>query len=73
MLKLTPQGHVPSVNENSKNTDPGGVIDKTGHIIMRLINGFAESPEGDKIFQGKWDIKDGFWRLYCKEREEWNF
>ena len=27
LLKLIPQGRVPSVNENSKNTDPGGRLD----------------------------------------------
>ena len=25
------------------------------------------------IFQEKWDIKDGFWRIDCKEGDEWNF
>ena len=40
---------------------------------MRLIHAFAEAPDCANIFQAKWDIKDGFWRLDCKEGEEWNF
>ena len=26
-----------------------------------------------KIFMAKWDIKDGFWHMDCKESKEWNF
>ncbi len=21
----------------------------------------------------KWDVKDGFWRMMCEDKEEWNF
>ena len=38
-----------------------------------MIHAFAEAPDCANIFQEKWDIKDGFWRLDCKEGEEWNF
>ena len=72
-LKLTPHGRVPSVNENSKKTAPGGAIDQIGHVLIRLIRVFSEALDGAKLFQAKWDIKDGFWRLDCKEGEEWNF
>ena len=72
-LKLTPHGQVPSINDNREKTAPGGAIDKIGHFLMRLIHAFAEAPDCAKIFQAKWDIKDGFWRLYCKKGEEWNF
>ena len=72
-LKLTPCGRVPSVNENSEKTAPGGAIDQIGHVLLLLIHAFTEAPDGAKIFQAKWDIKDGFWRLDCKEGEEWNF
>ena len=47
-------------------------MDKIGHVLLRLINAFAEAMECAKIFQAKWDIKDGLWRLYCKEGKEWN-
>ena len=61
------------MNENSKKKSPVGAIDQIGHVVLRLIHIFAEAPDGAKIFQSKWDIKDGFWRLDCKEVEEWNF
>ena len=72
-LKLTLHGSVPSVNENSEKTAPGGAIDQIGHVLLRLIRALAEAPDGAKIFQEKWDIKDGFWRLDCKEGEGWYF
>jgi hypothetical protein len=34
---------------------------------------FAEADPTAKVFMAKWDIKDGFWRMDCKEGEEWNF
>ena len=71
-LKLTPHGRVPSVNENSEKTAPGGATDQIGHVLLRLIHAFSEAPDCANIFQAKWDIKDGFWRLYCKEGEEWD-
>ena len=58
-LKLTPYGRVPSLNGNSEETSPGGAIDQIGHILLRLIHAFAEAPDCAKIFQAKWDIKDG--------------
>ena len=72
-LKITPCGRVPSVNKNSEKTALGGAIDKIGHVLLRLIRAFAEAPDCAKISQAKWDMKDGFWRLDCKEVEEWNF
>ena len=72
-LKLTPHGRVPSVNENIEKTAPGGTIEQIGNVLLHLIHVFSEAPYVANIFQGKWDIKDGFWRLYCKEGKEWNF
>ena len=54
-------------------TAPGGSIDEIVHVLMRLIHAFSEASDCANIFQPKWDIKYGFWRLYCKEGEEWNF
>ena len=71
--KLTPHGHVPSLNKNSEKTAPGGAIDQIGHVLLRLIHVFSEAPDCTNIFQAKWDIKDGFGRLDCKEEEEWNY
>ena len=69
-LKLTPHGRVYSVNKNCEKTALGGAIYQIGHVILCLIHAFAEAPDGAKIFQAKWDIKDGFCRLGCKESEE---
>ena len=44
-LKLTPHGHVPSVNKNREKTAPGGAIDQIGHVLLRLIRAFAEAPD----------------------------
>ena len=61
------------MNENSEKTAPGGTIDQIGYVLLRLTHALAEAPDRAKIFQEKWDIKDGFWRLDCKEGEEWDF
>ena len=49
LLKLTPYGQAPSVSEKSEKTDPGGVIDKIGHVLLNFIHAFAEAPERAKI------------------------
>ena len=72
-LWLTPQGSVSSVKENINNTAAGCAINQIGHVLLRLIHYFSEAPECTNIFQEKWDIKDGFWKLDYKEGEEWNF
>ena len=41
--------------------------------LLRLIHAFAEAPDCANICPRKWDIKDGFWRIDCKDGEEWNF
>ena len=41
-------------------------------MLTRLTRAFAETPDDAKLFQAKWDIKDGFWHLNCKEGEEYN-
>ena len=72
-LKLTPHGCVPSANKDIKKTAPVGAIDQIGHVLLRLIHALDEAPDRENIFQEKWDIKDDFWRLDCKEGEEWDF
>ena len=62
-LKLTPHGGIPSVNGNNKKAAQGGAMDQVGHVLMHLIHAFAEAPDCANIFQAKWDINDGFWRL----------
>ena len=72
-IKLRPSGEVPSVNSSTVKTAPKGAIDQIGHVLPRIIHAFATTEENAKIFMAKWDIKDGFWRLDCKQGEEWNF
>ena len=72
-LRLEDGGVVMAVNDTSTKTAPKGSIDQIGHSLKRIIHAFAEAEEGDKIFMAKWDVKDGFWRLQCREGEEWNF
>ena len=61
------------MNENSEKTAPGGAIEQIGHVLLSLIHAFSEAPDSENIFQAKWDIKDGFGRLDCKEWKEWIF
>ena len=42
-LKLTQNGHVPSVNKYSENTATGGAIDQLGHVLLRLTHVLAEA------------------------------
>jgi hypothetical protein len=72
-LKLQDGGVIPSVNETSVKTAPRGSIDQIGHSLSRIIHAMASTPDDAKVFMAKWDIKDGFWRMDCKEGEEWNF
>ena len=66
-LWLIPQGWFPSVNEDSEKTAPAGAINQIGNVIMQLIFVFTEAQDESKIFQAKWDIKDGFWILDFRE------
>ena len=44
-----------------------------GHVLQRVIHAFAQTDEAAKIFEVKWDIKNGFWRMNCRKGEEFNF
>ena len=72
-LRLKEGGVIMAVNDTSTKTAPRGSIDQIGHALKRIIHAFAEADDDEKIFMAKWDIKDGFWRLQCREGEEWNF
>ena len=61
------------VNDTTVKKTPGGAIDQLGECLSRIMHAFAAAEEDDKIFMAKWDIKDGFWRIDCKQDEEWNF
>jgi hypothetical protein len=51
----------------------GGAIDQIGECLSRIIHAFAEAEEDAKVFMEKWDIKDGFWRMDCRDDKEWDF
>ena len=60
LLKLTLQGRVPSVNEESEKTDPGGAIDQIGNVLLHLIRAFVEAQEGGQYFSGKMGYQGWF-------------
>ena len=62
-----------SINDTTEKLAPKGAIDQIGDCLSRIIHAFAEADPNAKIFMAKWDIKDEFWRMDCKEGEEWNF
>ncbi len=72
-LRLQNGGVLLAVNDTSIKTAPHGAINQIGHSLKRIIHAFAEASDDEKIFMAKWDVKDGFWRLQCREGEEWNF
>ncbi len=64
---------MPSVNDALEKSGQQGVVDQIGHALQRIIHVFAEATVKDKILMAKYDIKDGFWRMDCRESDEWNF
>jgi hypothetical protein len=72
-LKLQNGGIRLAVNDTTTKTAPGGGIDQIGDCLSRIIHAFTEADTDVKIFMAKWDIKDGFWRMDCREGKEWNF
>ncbi len=74
-LQLKNGGILPSVNDTTVKTAQKGALDQLGHALGRIIHAFVETFDTDdiKIFMAKWDVKDGFWRMMCADREEWNF
>ena len=72
-LRLKNGGVLAAVNDTTIKSAPKGAIDQLGECLTRVIHAFAEADDDAKIFMAKWDIKDGFWRMDCREGEEWNF
>ena len=72
-LRLEDGGCVQSVNDTTEKWAPRGAIDQLGHSLKRIIHAFAETKDDAVILMAKWDIQDGFWRLNCRDGEEWNF
>ena len=72
-LRLEDGGCIQSVNDTTEKWAPRGAIDQLGHSLKRIIHAFAEADDDAVILMAKWDIQDGFWRLNCRDGEEWNF
>jgi len=72
-LRLEDGGIIESVNDTTDKLAPRGAIDQLGHSLKRIIHAFTEAENNMVILMAKWDIQDGFWRLNCREGEEWNF
>ena len=62
-----------SINDTTEKLAPKGAIDQIGDCLSRIIHAFVEADPNAKVFMAKWDINDGFWRMDCKEGEEWKF
>jgi hypothetical protein len=72
-LQLSNGSLQPSINNTTVITAPRGAIDQLGHSLVRMIHTFMEAKDNKKIFMANWDVKDGFWRMDCREGEQWKF
>jgi hypothetical protein len=72
-LRLKNGGVLAAVNDTTVKSAPKGEIDQIEECLSQIVHAFAEASEDAKIFMAKWDFKDGFWRMDCREGEEWNF
>jgi hypothetical protein len=72
-LRLKHGGVLTAVKDTTIKSAPKGAINQLGECLSRIVHAFAETDEDAKFFMAKWDIKDGFWRMDCREGEEWNF
>jgi hypothetical protein len=61
------------VNDTTVKMAPKGALDQLGQALNCIIHAFTKANDNNKIFMAKWDIKDGFWQMDCKAREEFNF
>jgi hypothetical protein len=56
-----------AVNDTTEKTTPKGLIDQFGYCLLRIVHTISEAEEDAKIFMAKWDVKDGFWIMDCKQ------
>jgi hypothetical protein len=71
-LRLKSDGVLSAVNDTMEKSATKGAIDQIGESLSRIIYAFSKANKDAKTFMAKWDIKDGFWRMDCENREEWN-
>jgi hypothetical protein len=72
-LHLSDGSKLPSVDDTTIKPAQSGAINQLGHSLSRIIHAFAEVDNDNKIFMAKWDVKDGFWHVECRECKQWNF
>ncbi len=72
-LRLEDGGIIEWVNDTTEKWAPREAIDQLGHSLKQLIHAFSKADNNAVILMAKWDIQDGFWRLNCRQGEEWNF
>jgi hypothetical protein len=71
ILRSSPEEIIQLVNKLMTKTAPREAVDQLGHLLLRIIHVFVEADDA-KVFMEKWDIKDVFLRLDCKEGKEYN-
>jgi hypothetical protein len=67
-LRLQDGTAIPLVKESTAKTGP-----KVSHLLLQIIHAFMEADDDIKVFMAKYDMKDGFWCLDCRDGEEYNF
>ena len=65
ILKLAE--YVPLVNNTMKKMAQKEAMNQIGGSLLQITAAMAEADDNEIIFYAKRDIKDGFWRLVCKE------
>jgi hypothetical protein len=69
-LRLKNGGVLLVVNDTTEKNAPKGAINQVGESLSCVIHAFSEAKEDANFFMAKWDIKDGFWRMDCENKEE---
>ena len=60
-LRLQAKHVIPLVNKNMRRTVPSKSVDQLDQSLQHIIDAIAKAGPGNKVFVGKFDIKDGFW------------
>jgi hypothetical protein len=62
-----------AVNETTTKLSPLEPLSELGHVLPRLLDFMADTPEEDVIMFAKIDLSDGFWRMIVTENDAWHF
>lgn len=50
-----------------------GFIDQIGNVLPWIVAAMVEAEPDEMVYMAKFDRKDDFWCLVCKEGAKWNF